>query len=395
MNLVVVTSVLLISWCASTSSVIVQTRNGFIEGIIQKNQNGQDFYSFRGIPYAEPPLEGLRFKAPLPKRHWNGVLNATADGPWCLRSFTRMSTDRESEDCLILNVYSRDLNNKLPVIVHITGGFYLVGNSDSTVRLGPHYLLNHDVVLVTFNYRNNIFGLANSDSSDAPGNAAFKDMVLALKWIQDNIEIFGGNPTLVTLLGGQSGAAAATAMMVSPMSQGLFHRAIVMSGSATSMHYRDNIYWTKRMAGDLNCPVDDSVSMMKCLRKLPFERFGEVYGNWTFDWTLKFTFDFEIEKDYGQERFLVEHPTCSFSRGHFAKVPVLTGITRNELDFLGCCKFSFTQFLLSYNEFLTQGSLATKTSADPWRRFARISQTYNNFCIILEIIPTDITLVDI
>lgn len=342
MNGLTLISVLL-SLCASTSSVIVQTPNGFIEGIIQQNQNGQDFYSFRGIPYAEPPLNELRFKAPLPRRPWNGVLNATADGSWCLRSFTRMPTDRESEDCLILNVYSRDLNNQLPVIVHIAGGFYLVGNSDSTVRLGPQYFLNHHVVLVTFNYRNNIFGLANSDSSDAPGNAAFKDMVLALKWVQDNIQFFGGNPNLVTLLGGQSGAAAATAMMVSPMAQGLFHRAIVMSGSATSMHYRDNSYWTKRMASELNCPIDDSVSMMKCLRQVPFKRFGDVYGNWTYDWTLKFTFDFEIEKDYGQERFLVEHPTCSFSKGQFTKVPVLTGITRNELDFLGCCKFHYNQ----------------------------------------------------
>lgn len=340
MNVLIVSS-LLVSLCLPTSSVTVQTRNGLIEGIFQQNQNGQEFYSFRGIPYAEPPLKELRFKAPLPKEPWNGVLNATLDGPWCLRSFTRMSTDRESEDCLILNVYSKDLSQKLPVIVHITGGFYLVGTSDSTIRLGPQYLLNHDVVLVTFNYRSNILGLANSESSDAPGNAAFKDMVLALRWVQDNIDVFGGDPNLVTLLGGQSGAAAVTAMMVSPMSQRLFHRAIVMSGSATSMHYRDNIYWTKRMARDLDCPVDTNIAMMECLRLVPFERFGEVYDNWSTDWTLKFTFDFEIEEDYGQERFLVEHPTCSFSRGEFVKVPILTGITRNELDFLGCCEFRF------------------------------------------------------
>lgn len=338
MNVLVVT-IVVFSLCLTTSSVIMQTRNGLIEGIIQKNQNGESFYSFRGIPYAEPPVNELRFKAPLPKEPWNEILNATSDGPWCLRSFTRMSTDRESEDCLTLNVYTRDLNKQSPVIIHLTGGFYLVGNSDSSIRLGPQYLLNHDVVLVTFNYRNNIFGLANSDSEDAPGNAAFKDMVLVLRWVQDNIDSFGGDPNLVTLLGGQSGAAAATAMMVSPMAEGLFHRAIVMSGSATSMHYRDNIYWTKRMARGLNCPISNSVIMMECLRQVPFERFGEVYGNWTFDWTLKFTFDFEIEQDYGQERFLVEHPTCSFRRGAFAKVPVLTGITRNELDFLGCCKY--------------------------------------------------------
>lgn len=249
-----------------------------------------------------------------------------------------MPNDNDSEDCLIVNVYSKDLGGKLPVIVHIAGGFYLVGNSDSNIRLGPHYLLNQDVVLVTFNFRNNIFGFANSGSEDAPGNAAFKDMVLVLKWVQDNIEVFGGDSNLVTLLGGQSGAAAVTAIMVSPMSQGLFHKAIVMSGSSTSMHYRDNFYWTNRMAEDLNCPTRSSVAMMRCLRAVPFERFGEVYDKWSDDWTLKFTFDFEIEKDYGQERFLIEHPTCSFSKGQFAKVPILTGIIRNELDFLGCCE---------------------------------------------------------
>lgn len=339
MNIHIVIS-LLFGLCLPTSSVIVQTRSGFVEGITQKNQNGENFYSFRGIPYAQPPLGELRFKAPVPKVPWNGVFNATSDGNWCMRSYNRMSTDRDSEDCLILNVYSKDLNQNLPVIVHLVGGFYLVGNSDSSIRLGPHYLLNQDIVLVTFNYRNNIFGLANSDSSDAPGNAAFKDMVLALKWVQENIDVFGGNPNLVTLMGGQSGASAATAMMVSPMAKGLFHRAIVMSGSSTAMHYRDNIYWTNRMAKAVKCPVSNSAAMMKCLRSVPFERFGEVYDDWSDDWTLKFTFDFEIEKDYGQERFLIEHPTCTFSRGDFVKVPILTGITRNELDFLGCCKFS-------------------------------------------------------
>lgn len=143
-----------------------------------------------------------------------------------------------SEDCLFLNVYTRHLPAKderddaknhrkwKSVIVYIHPGGFISGSSGSNTGAGPQYMMDRDIVLVTFNYRLGALGFLSTGTCDSPGNYGLLDQVLVLEWVRDNIKCFGGNPDSVTLLGYSSGAMSVTLHMVSPLSQG--NRVIVM-----------------------------------------------------------------------------------------------------------------------------------------------------------------------
>ncbi|CAH0749938.1 unnamed protein product [Diatraea saccharalis] len=136
-----------------------------------------------------------------------------------------------NEDCLFLNVYTRTLlpTAKLPVIVFIHGGAFMSGSGNDDI-LGPRFLLQHDVILVTFNYRLDVLGFLCLDIPEVPGNAGLKDQVAALSWIQNNIEQFGGDASNITLGGESAGSSSVTYHLLSPTSKGLFHKAIAQSG---------------------------------------------------------------------------------------------------------------------------------------------------------------------
>lgn len=171
-------------------------------------------------------------------------------------------------------------------------------------------------------------------TQEYPGNAALKDQVLALRWVQQHIEHFGGDPGSVTLLGYSAGSWSVTLHMVSPMSTGLFHRAIVMSGSATSQYPTpvEQMALAQRQAQLLNCPVEPMPEMMACMKKANATDFGETRaamfefgrGNPVLLWSPV------IEPDFGQERFLTDNPTSLYRAGKFQRVPVLAGITEFE-----------------------------------------------------------------
>lgn len=158
---------------------------------------------------------------------------------------------------------------KKPVIVFIhPGGFYeSSGRSD---EFGPQYLIRRDIVLVTINYRLSAFGFLSTGTKDAPGNNGLKDQVMALKWVRKHIGKFGGDPDSVTLMGYGSGAISITLHMVSPMSRGLFHKAIVMSGSATAQWTlpKNQLNLVRKQARVLNCPDNSISQMMKCLKQV-------------------------------------------------------------------------------------------------------------------------------
>lgn len=137
-----------------------------------------------------------------------------------------------SEDCLFLNVYTSDLTPKelLPVIVSIPGGAYKYGSGNDDIY-GPDFLVLKDVVVVTINYRLDALGFLSMGTCEVPGNAGLKDQIAALKWVQNNIRCFGGDPNQVTVIGESAAAASITYHMTSPISKGLFHRVIVMSGA--------------------------------------------------------------------------------------------------------------------------------------------------------------------
>ncbi|XP_045769192.1 acetylcholinesterase-like isoform X3 [Maniola jurtina] len=188
-------------------SVHVQVNEGVLEGDVDLNPYGSPFFSFKGIPYAEPPVGDLRFKAPQPKTPWEGVRSAKEHASKCYQYHlmpNESASSIGSEDCLYLNVYTPNLVpiNPLPVMVWIHGGGFMIGGGDND---GPQFLLRKDVILVTINYRLEILGFLSLDTEDIPGNAGMKDQVAALRWVKENIRKFGGDPDNITIFGESAG----------------------------------------------------------------------------------------------------------------------------------------------------------------------------------------------
>ncbi|MEN2283144.1 carboxylesterase family protein [Algoriphagus sp. SE2] len=219
--------------------VQVKIKNGIIEGSFDTKTGIQKFF---GIPYAKPPVEDLRWKAPQPLDDWSGIKKTVKFGPRAVQApvFGDMDfkSDGISEDCLYLNVWSpADRNTKdLPVLVYFYGGGFVAGDG-SEPRYNGESMAQKGIVVVTVNYRLNIFGfLAHPDlSSEAPykasGNYGLMDQMASLQWVKENIAAFGGDPNKVTIAGESAGSISVSYQMASPLSKGLIAGAIGESGA--------------------------------------------------------------------------------------------------------------------------------------------------------------------
>jgi para-nitrobenzyl esterase len=210
--------------------------------------------AFKGIPYGAPTGSAARFKAPRPAPAWSGIRDALAYGhaapqgssmdPLPARSEALSLVGDGatfSEDCLHLNVWTPGLDDaKRPVLVWLHGGGFSTGSGASPLYNGANMARSQDVVVLTINHRLNAFGyldlsgIAGSEYADS-ASAGMLDIVLALRWVQQNIERFGGDPARVTIFGESGGARKVSVLMAMPAAQGLFHRAAVQSGSALRM----------------------------------------------------------------------------------------------------------------------------------------------------------------
>ncbi|XP_043269312.1 uncharacterized protein [Venturia canescens] len=322
----------------------VSTPLGRIEGSFMKTRLDKQIYAFRGIRYAEAPTGDLRFKVAVPAKPWNDVFNASEEGPSCPRPSGRLM----DEDCLRVNVYTTKLpatascasvaeGTKKPVMVFFhPGGFY--GFSGQSYLFGPQYILDQDIVLVTVNYRIGPLGFLATGDSVAPGNLGLKDQVIALRWVRDNIASFGGDPDSVTISGYSAGSWSVALHMMSPMSEGLFHRAISMSGSPTKgepLTY-EQVDYAKKLARIFKCPEDASEKIVECLRNQDAEAIAKTFSQfaeWHFDpirvWSPV------VEPNIpGLERFIVDQPANLIRGGRIHQVPFLAGVTRDEFDYL-------------------------------------------------------------
>lgn len=220
-----------------TAFAQVKTTGGLVRGT---TAGDTAIRVFKGIPYAAPPVGERRWQAPGPVVPWNGVKDATKYGSACLQGkiFGDINFDDLSEDCLTLNVWTpaRAATERLPVMVWIHGGGFQAGAGGEPRHDGQAFA-RKGVVLVTVNYRLGVFGffshpeLTRESGHNASGNYGMLDQVAALRWVQDNIAAFGGNPRNVTIFGESAGSFAVSALMASPLARGLFQKAIGESGA--------------------------------------------------------------------------------------------------------------------------------------------------------------------
>jgi len=223
---------------AQNRTLEVRTPAGVLRGAL--SDDGK-LRAFKGIPFAAPPVGPLRWQRPQPVTPWTGARDATAFGAHCVQA--RIFDDivfrdsGASEDCLYLNVWTpaESASARLPVMVWIYGGGFAAGAASEARQDGAN-LAHHGVVVVSMNYRLGIFGffshagLAGENHQHASGNYGLMDQAAAIRWVHDNIALFGGDPGNVTIFGESAGSFSVSALMASPLSKGLIHRAIGESG---------------------------------------------------------------------------------------------------------------------------------------------------------------------
>ncbi len=223
----------------------VKTKNGWVQGL---SGNNARISVFKGIPFAAPPIEKNRWRAPQPPDNWDGILEAYKFAPISVQDTPGLSDDiycREwhvdpeidmNEDCLYLNIWTpaKAANDKLPVLVWFFGGAFQWGYTPEMEFNGEN-IAKRGVIVVSVNYRLGALGFLthpeiSKEAPDAPANFGLLDQQAGLKWVRDNISAFGGNPDNVTIAGQSAGGASVFSHMGSDSSRGLFHKAVIFSG---------------------------------------------------------------------------------------------------------------------------------------------------------------------
>jgi para-nitrobenzyl esterase len=214
----------------------VRTTRGLVQGVHER-----DAVAYKGIPFAQPPVADLRWRAPRPALKWEGVLVAREYKPQCMQvgpPLPTMPVEPVSEDCLYLNLWApaTPAKARLPVMVYLHGGAFRVGSPSTPLYWGHRLAATHQVITVNLAYRVGPLGflahpeLSAESEHAVSGNYGLLDMVAGLRWVRENIAAFGGDPDNVTVFGQSAGAWAVNKLMISPLAQGLFHAAIAQSG---------------------------------------------------------------------------------------------------------------------------------------------------------------------
>ncbi|XP_075211790.1 venom carboxylesterase-6-like [Lycorma delicatula] len=313
---------------------VINTPQGDIKGTWKSTINGRKIQAFMGIPYAKPPVGPLRFKNPEPFGTWSSVRDGTADPPVCPQTGKGVGSPEPitgNEDCLYLNVYTPDASkeSKYPVMLFLHGGGFLSGGCLSDIY-GPDMLLDKDIVLVVINYRIGVLGFASTEDEEILGNFGLKDQILAMKWIQENIASYGGNPDSVTIFGVCAGGSSTHYHTLSQQSKGLFHRAIAMSGAADSpwaISAPGKVSRYVMKTGEkLNCSTSSTKELAACLSNIPAPLLVETglkFIMWEGkDPIMPYTPVFERE---GDESFITVKSFTSNSN-----VPMIIGATSDE-----------------------------------------------------------------
>jgi para-nitrobenzyl esterase len=297
---------------------VARTENGPVRGLVHS-----DYTQYLGVPYAAPPVGGLRWRPPEPARDWRGVLDGTAPRSQCAQLALFASPESLSEDCLYLNVtVPRRVRHGTPVLVWFHGGSFLAGGGD--IYDGRRLAAEGGIVVVTVNYRMGPLGflalpsLSEEETGIQSGNYGLEDQQAALRWVRRNIAAFGGNPRDVTIAGQSAGAVSNCLHLASPTAAGLFQKAIAMSGSCTwelpttSQAEADGSVF----AAELGCA--DPETAADCLRG---EEVADLLRAWPGGTPV-----------IGGREFPVQ-PAEALRADRFAHVPLLLGNTLDEERF--------------------------------------------------------------
>ena len=308
----------------------VKTEDGVLEGAGRQSSGVR---AFKGVPFAEAPTNELRWKEPRPVRSWGGVRQAVKFGPRCMQAsvFGDMNfrSDRMSEDCLYLNVWTpaKSTKERLPVLVYFYGGGFVAGSGDEP-RYDGEAMASKGIVAVTVNYRLGVFGfmahpeLTAESPHHASGNYALLDQTAALRWVRRNVAAFGGDPARVTIAGESAGSVSVSALTASPLSKDLIAGAIGESGSIIAtlgaVPLAQGEAAGSKFAAELNAPT------LAALRALSTQQVFEAATRGGFASVGRFPITID-------GYFFPEDPAAVFAAGRQAHVPLLVGWNSEEM----------------------------------------------------------------
>ncbi|MCE7011526.1 carboxylesterase family protein [Kibdelosporangium philippinense] len=310
---------------SETQHQAVRVESGWLRG-----SETPDYHLFQGIPYAAAPVGELRWRSPQPPVPWTGTRDATKPGARCAQLTPPQGNQEPSaEDCLFLNVTApRHPGKYKPVVVWVHGGGFLnEAGSDYDAR---RMAVSGDVVVVTVNYRLGIFGLFTYPGLTGSGGFALEDQQAALRWVRRNISRFGGDPGNVTLAGESAGGKSACGHLASPSAAGLFHRVILMSAPCTGTvpagamfpgldPFRQWMPTAQRQSDGVKVAKDLGCTDIVCLRGLTKEELLVKHNEF-------------MSPTYGNA-VLPQDPDAAIAAGRVHKVPVISGITKDEMTY--------------------------------------------------------------
>ncbi len=306
-------------------NLTISTKHGMIEGVQEKT----GILSFKGIPFAAPPVGVNRWKAPQPVKDWAGVLSAKDFSPRGIQApiFGDMGfrSNGMSEDCLYLNIWTPNTKAKLPVLVYFYGGGFVAGDG-SEARYDGESMAQKGIVALTVNYRLGIFGsfahpeLSAETSYHGSGNYGLLDQAAALQWVKNNISTFGGDPNKITIAGESAGSVSVSAQMVSPLSKHLIAGAIGESGSMLGTLPPSPLEDAEKTGLEFATTI--SVNSLDELRNIPADsllNLATKYGPFRFSSTI-------------DGYFYPKAPLEIFRAGEQAQVPLLVGWNSEEMN---------------------------------------------------------------
>lgn len=321
----------------------------------------------------------------MPRKPWSGVRNATQEGEICAQFDMFNGIFLGKEDCLFLNVHTPELpqgegEQLLSVMLYIHGGGFIMG-SGSSLLFSPDFIVGKDTILVTINYRLGAPGFLSLNTPAAPGNVGLRDQNLALKWVQKNIRAFNGDPDNVTIFGISAGSASVDYHLLSPMSKGLFHKAILHSGTSLSpwARTRNPKKLLESLVKSLEITSEDPDQLLKDLQNVDAEKLVTFAFAALDEEDIKngetYAFVPIIEETLlGTEAFLNAEPMDLLISGQYNQVPTITGFVENEG---GLFKTTFGEYMENLKQRQFIDYLPSSFDVDRIEFDIRLRETYN------------------